>query len=154
MLETSPLINGVLFKILAADGALILCGCNGGETVAPALSILPPTTFLTTGWTFFAATGVLTADIEDVDVLHKEYVSKLLPWVTAGSPEADGAAVVDAEDDELEDVTEEDGDECTLLFVLFLAWRGEECGLCFSVRDKVLLNACSDEVAILKSPRS
>lgn len=59
------------------------------------------------------------------------------------------------------DVDEGAGEECPppppLLeppFRAFLFCRGDEWGLCFSVRDNVLLSACRDEVAMLKSPRS
>lgn len=51
--------------------------------------------------------------------------------------------------------TEEDEEDARLLlFNIFRICRGDECGLGFSVRDNVLLSACKDDVAILKSPRS
>lgn len=87
------------------------------------------------------------AEPEEEELLHEEYASKLPPWLMAGVC----VVAVFA------------GDECpgvTWIWLLLLlinalrSCRGEECGLCFSVRDKVLLRACRDEVAMLKSPRS
>lgn len=57
---------------------------------------------------------------------------------------------------EFDGVIEEEEEDAALLllFNIFLICLGDECGLGFSVRDKVLLSACRDEVAMLKSPRS
>lgn len=46
------------------------------------------------------------------------------------------------------------GELCATTVATFLLCLGEEWGLCFSVRDNVLLRACREDVAMLKSPTS
>lgn len=151
-------------------GALIRCGCSGGATVDGVVDT--PTTV---GVKMFAIEcefapfkrthsaggtilepeeGADTQEAPDDEELHEEYASKLLPWLIGGAAAPDWEAADDEDELVAVEATEADGDECTLPIIVFLTWRGDECGLCFSVLDKVLLSACSDEVAILKSPKS
>lgn len=63
----------------------------------------------------------------------------------------DAAATVD------DDGTTDDVTDCVTLGVMLRRdRRGDECGLCFSVLDIIilLLSACNDDVAMLNSPLS